>query len=93
VPIERYAHWRRADGMLFDPWMRVHERLGAVVLKPEPHSLRITGAVTDWEQWTNMPFPDNGDYWFCGGLATVTIDRERDLGSYWEPNVWMQHAL
>ena len=26
VPIERYAAWRREDGLLFDPWMRVHER-------------------------------------------------------------------
>jgi GNAT superfamily N-acetyltransferase len=93
VPIERYADWRRADGLLFDPWMRVHERLGAVVLKPEPHSLRITGTVADWEQWTKMAFPDSGDYWFPGGLAAVRIDREGDRGSYWEPNVWMQHAL
>jgi hypothetical protein len=23
VPIERYAGWRRPDGLLFDPWMRV----------------------------------------------------------------------
>ena len=38
VPIERYAAWRRADGLLFDPWMRVHERLGASVLKAEPVS-------------------------------------------------------
>ena len=35
IPIDRYAAWRRADGLLFDPWMRVHERLGATVLKPE----------------------------------------------------------
>src|SRR3954463_6591849 len=29
TPIERYVHWRREDGQLLDPWMRVHERLGA----------------------------------------------------------------
>ncbi len=40
VPIDRYAAWRRDDGLPFDPWMRVHERLGAGVLKPEPRSLR-----------------------------------------------------
>jgi hypothetical protein len=27
--IERYVRWRREDGQLLDPWMRVHERLGA----------------------------------------------------------------
>ncbi len=93
VPIERYAGWRRADGLFFDPWMRVHERLGATVLKPEPRSLRITGTVGEWEEWTRMAFPESGDYWFPGGLATVMIDREGDRGSYWEPNVWMRHAV
>lgn len=73
--------------------MRVHERLGATVLKPEPLSLRITGTTTEWEDWTGMPFPDTGDYWFPGGLTTVHIDREADRGSYWEPNVWMRHTL
>ena len=92
VPIERYAAWRRPDGRAFDPWLRVHERLGATVLRPEPRSLRITGTVAEWEGWTGMSFPESGDYWFPGGLATVAIDREADEGRYWEPNVWMRHA-
>jgi hypothetical protein len=93
VPIERYAAWRRPDGLLFDPWMRVHERLGATILKPEPHSLRITGTVAEWEEWTRMTFPESRNYWFPGGLATVAIDREADCGRYWEPNVWMHHSF
>ena len=93
VMIERYAGWRRQDGLLFDPWMRVHERLGAVVLKPEPHSLRITGNLAEWREWTGMEFLETGDYWFPGGLTTVMVDQERDLGRYWEPNVWMHHRL
>ena len=93
VEIERYAQWRRPDQLLFDPWMRVHERLGATVLKPEPRSLHIIGTVSEWEAWTNMTFPESGDYWFPGGLATVRIDRESDHGTYWEPNVWMRHTL
>ena len=93
VPIERYAEWRRPDGLPFDPWLRVHERLGASVLKPEPRSLRITGTVGEWETWTGMSFPESGDYWFPRGLTTVGIDRTIDSGSYWEPNVWMHHRL
>lgn len=91
VPIDRYATWRRTDELLFDPWMRVHERAGAHVLMPEPRSLRITGTVAEWEQWTEMAFPDSGEFWFPGGLSTLSIDREADRGSYWEPNVWMYH--
>jgi hypothetical protein len=93
TPIERYAAWRRPDGFLFDPWMRVHQRVGATVLKPEPRSMQITGTVAEWETWTRMVFPESGDYWFPGGLATVTIDRDVDSGTYWEPNVWMQHEV
>lgn len=50
VPVERYASWRRGDGLLFDLWLRVHEWLGADVLRPEPRSMRITGAVAEWEE-------------------------------------------
>jgi len=91
VPIERYAAWRRVDGLLFDPWMRVHERLGATILNPSRESLRITGTIAEWEEWTQTAFPESGDYWFPRGLATVAIDREADRGSCWEPNVWMHH--
>jgi GNAT superfamily N-acetyltransferase len=89
--IDRYAEWRREDGLLLDPWMRVHERAGGTVLKPEPQSLRITGTVAEWEEWTEMPFPESGEYVFPGGLSTLEVDRESDEARYWEPNVWMEH--
>ncbi len=43
------------------------------------------------ESWTELRFPETGDYVFPAGLATVHIDRDRDLGEYWEPNVWIIH--
>jgi hypothetical protein len=30
---------------------------------------------------------------FPGGLATVHIDREKDTGEYWEPNLWIIHQV
>jgi len=91
TPIEQYIEWRRADGELFDPWMRVHERLGARVATPLPRGMRITGTVHEWEQWTGMEFPESGEYVFPEGLAPLDVDREADVASYWEPNVWMVH--
>jgi hypothetical protein len=91
TPIERYVRWRRADGQLFDPWMRVHERLGARVSTALPESLRITGTVAEWESWTGLAFPESGDYVFPEGLATLHVDRDVDRAAYWEPNVWMIH--
>jgi hypothetical protein len=91
TPIERYAEWRRDDGLLFDPWLRVHERAGASILRPEPESLRITGTTAEWEEWVGMPFPESGTYVFPGGLGPLTV--ESGTGRYWEPNVWMHHPL
>jgi hypothetical protein len=93
IPIERYARWARADGAPFDPWVRVHARMGARIGPAIPRSLHITGTAADWESWTGMPFPETGDYVFPAGLATVHIDREQDTGEYWEPNIWIIHQV
>jgi GNAT superfamily N-acetyltransferase len=91
TPIERYIEWRRPDGMLLDPWLRTHERLGAEIVKVAPESARIPGTVAEWEEWTRLAFPDSGSYVVAGALVPVEIDRDRDEGLYLEPNVWMVH--
>jgi GNAT superfamily N-acetyltransferase len=93
VPIEEYAAWTRADTLPFDPWLRVHVRLGAEILKAEPRSLRISGSVEEWEAWIGMEFPVSGDYVFPQGLALLSIDRVADRGLYYEPNIWVRHRL
>jgi len=40
-----------------------------------PRSLHITGTVSEWESWTQMRFPETGDYVFPAGLATVNVIR------------------
>jgi hypothetical protein len=49
--------------------------------------------VAEWEEWTDMAFPQTGEYVVPGALVPVTIDRERDERRYVEPNVWMRHPL
>jgi hypothetical protein len=93
VPMERYVEWRRGDGLLFDPWLRLHERLGAKLLRVAPGSMTIDGTVADWEAWAGMAFPESGEYVVGGALAPVEIDREGDRGAYVEPNVWMLHSV
>jgi len=93
TPIDRYARWRREDGLPFDPWIRTHVRLGAELLRPEPESLRIVGTVAEWEAWTDLPLPETGEYVFPHGLAPLRVDREADRGLYYEPNVWVRHSV
>ncbi len=90
--IERYATWRRGDGRLFDPWLRVHERLGGEVLGIAERSMTVEGTAGEGESWTEMPFPETGSYVLPGALVPIEIDREADLGRYVEPNVWMRHS-
>src|SRR5205823_5628029 len=93
TPIERYARWTREDGLPFDPWIRTHVRLGGEILRPEPQSMRISGTVAEWEDWTETAFPESGEYVFPHGLAPLAVDREHDLGLYFEPNLWMVHGV
>jgi GNAT superfamily N-acetyltransferase len=92
APMDRYVRWRREDGLPFDPWIRLHARLGGELLAVCPESMQIVGGVSEWESWTAMAFPESGDYVVPGALVPVRIDRERDVGTYVEPNVWMRHS-
>jgi hypothetical protein len=90
---EQYVGWRRDDGSPFDPWLRVHWRLGAAFLKIAPATVTVIGTVADWEEWTDMSFPGSSEYIVPGALQPITIDREQNVGRYEDPNVWRLHKL
>ncbi len=91
IPIEEYVEWRGGDGTHFDPWIRIHERVAGEILAPAPRSMVIRGSAAEWEEWTGMPFPADGEYVFPGGLATLVV--EDGVGTHVEPNVWVLHRL
>jgi GNAT superfamily N-acetyltransferase len=93
IPIEGYARWQRSDRAPFDPWLRVHWRLGAKHLKVAPEAMVITGTVAEWEEWTGISFLESGEYVVPGALRPITIDRKQDLGTYSDPNIWMIHSI
>jgi hypothetical protein len=61
------------------------------VLDVAPRSSTITGSRAEWEEWTGLQFPEDGDYVIPGGLVPVRF--EKGAGTYIEPNVWMKHPL
>jgi len=93
IPIERYVEWRRDDGLMFDPWLRTHERIGARFAGIAPMGNVFRGTVSDWERWTDLAFPESGEYVVPGATNPVLIDRRRDEGVLTEPNVWMVHPV
>lgn len=91
IPIERYMTWRRQDGKHFDPWIRIHEVIGGEILAAAPESMVIEAPVSEWEEWTDMQFPDDGDHIVPGMLAPLHV---RDgVGRHVEPNVWLRHSV
>ena len=91
--IESYANWRRPDGLLYDPWLRTHERLGAELVKCVDSTYTVEGSVEDWQTWTGLIFPESGEYIVKGALQPITIDMAADVGVYHDPNVWMHHKV
>jgi len=88
-----YVRWTRTDGLPYDPWLRVHQRLGASIAKIAPRSMRIPGTLAEWQQWTGMEFPASGRYVVPGALNPVAVDVAKDHAVYVEPNVWMVHEI
>jgi hypothetical protein len=91
TPIETYMTWTRPDGTALDPWIRTHLRMGATIFAAAPNSQTMTGTVTQWEEWSGIPLPSSGDYVIPQGLSVLHLDRETDLGTYTEPNIWIRH--
>lgn len=90
IPMENYINWEK-DGLPFDPWLRVHVKLGGKILKIANPSMVVEGTVADWQKWTGMYFGDSGNYIVRGALNPVNIDLKKDIGKYIEPNIWVSH--
>lgn len=93
IPIADYATWKNADGLPFDPWLRIHHRLEAKIYRTSENCMEITGAVAEWEKWTELTMPASGEYVVPGALRPVTINRESDRGVYTDPCVWVRYEL
>jgi hypothetical protein len=82
---ERPGRWQQAvaDDLFADVWPEYNlhgDDSGAYfgVLVPrfadfQALSMHITGPVADWQEWTGMAFPEDGEYMFPHGLAPLTV--------------------
>ena len=93
ISIDDYIRWTNDEGLPFDPWLRVHARLGAQILKPCHEAMTIRGNSAEWEEWTGLKFPQSGHFYIPGALNPMEMNLEKDQGTYIEPNVWMVHRV
>ena len=90
ISMDNYTNWEK-DNLPFDPWLRVHIKIGGEILKVANPSMIVRGTVSDWQRWTGMYFGESNRYIIPGALNPVNIDLENDLGEYIEPNIWVLH--
>jgi GNAT superfamily N-acetyltransferase len=93
VPLDEYVARRRGDGLPEDPWLRVHVRAGARIVKICATSITVPGTLAQWRAWTGLPLDQSGLIDVPGALTPLHVSVEHDHAVYVEPNVWVHHHL
>ena len=94
VPMASFATWTRPDGLSIDPWIRAHQRMGAVVLAPCARSMVMTGPVPcvsrgsfyghrDWLQERPSAIGVRSH------MASASVNRRRPPGDAERKCVWL----
>lgn len=81
------------DGLPADPWLRVHVRAGGRIVNVARLSMSIPGTLSDWREWTGLPFDTPGPVHVPGALCPVICVPDHDWAVYVEPNVWVHHRV
>ncbi|HRE43017.1 MAG TPA: hypothetical protein PKY87_03500 [Terricaulis sp.] len=92
VAMADYITWRDDNGRAYDPWLRSHLAAGGRIVGEATRSMVVEEPVPFWETWAGRTFDASGRYEIPGGLAPVSVDLERGVGRYEEPNVWFSYA-
>jgi GNAT superfamily N-acetyltransferase len=93
TPMAEYVARRRDDGLPVDAWLRVHVRLGGVIIKVCPAAMTVAGSLRQWRAWSGLPLDHDGDVIVPGALAPLHVALAHDRAVYVEPNVWVHHRL
>jgi len=82
---------KRVDGLYYDPWIRVHLRNGAQVIKVCSNSMNVMGSVQYWEKFAGHSITESGKQIIDGALNPIIIDLDQKQGEYQEENIWIYY--
>src|SRR5699024_2082222 len=74
IPSEEYIKWKSIDGTPSDPWIRIHIKAGASIIKVAEKSMVIPASIKEWEEWTGMKLLSSGSYVTNEGLVPLEVD-------------------
>jgi GNAT superfamily N-acetyltransferase len=80
ISIDEYITLKSDDGLPYDPWIRVHTKLGAKLIHPCHQSMYVSGTVQEWSEWTGLTFDQSGKFVVEGALMPVNIDIDKNIG-------------
>jgi hypothetical protein len=92
VPMTEYISWKDDQGRAYDPWLRSHLAAGGSIVGQARRSMVVEEPVAFWETWSGQVFEKSGPYAIPGALTPVSIELDRGMGRYVEPNVWFAYA-
>lgn len=93
MTMEDYIDLKNEDSSIFDDWIRVHLKMGGQLARICHRSFTVEASIEEWEEWTEMTFPESGQNVIPGGIAPLYIDRPAGSGLYIEPNIWIHHKI
>jgi GNAT superfamily N-acetyltransferase len=91
VSLEEYAKARLSDGRHFDPWVRVHERIGGRIVAVCEQSASFVGDHEQWERWLGMRLPVDGRV-LAAPRTVDFLDLFMGVGVLTEGSIWMVHS-
>lgn len=93
LKMEDYLKKRTDDGRVYDPWLRIHVKLGGQILNICHRSLVVRASLKKWSEWLGTSFNQSASIQIPGGLALLEIDCDHGTGTYVEPNIWVRYDV
>lgn len=90
LSLDEYADFRLKNGEHFDPWLRVHERIGGEIIGTCPGSAIFTAPVSDWQDWSKMKLPNRGRVLVPNAINYLEI--QNGIGTLKEDSIWVTHS-
>ncbi len=91
LDLKNYYKKLNDKGDIFDPWFRVHKKMGGEVVRFCENSQYIKATVEDWEKWTGETFSSSDIYIIKGGHTPLKINIDKNIGEYYDTAVWITH--
>lgn len=90
--IAEYLEMKSAQGEIYDPWLRTHEKLGGEILNICSESVLVKASLNKWQEWLG-PTVLSSSFVPEMGLVPVFVDQQKNIGIYIEPNIWVRYKM